>query len=123
MSNTVLEPTLAAPTAASFELQPLAGKLGAEVRGLRLSGELAPATFAALKQALLRHKVLFFKGQQHLDDASHQAFGRTCCQQTSEFAWSRMATSPGLLAWAEAGSAAPGQDSAGRPGSGPARHR
>jgi alpha-ketoglutarate-dependent sulfate ester dioxygenase len=83
MSSTVLEPTAAALAATSadaapapFELQALAGKLGAEVRGLRLSGELAPATFAALKQALLRHKVLFFKGQQHLDDAAHQAFAR-----------------------------------------------
>jgi len=76
MSNTVLEPTHAASSSALFELQPLAGKLGAEVRGLRLSGDLAPATFAALKQALLRHKVLFFKGQQHLDDATHQAFAR-----------------------------------------------
>lgn len=79
MSSTVLESTVAGAAdalSAPFELQPLAGKLGAEVRGLRLSGDLAPATFAALKQALLRHKVLFFKGQQHLDDASHQAFAR-----------------------------------------------
>lgn len=79
MSSTVLESTVAGAAdalSAPFELQPLAGKLGAEVRGLRLSAELAPATFAALKQALLRHKVLFFKGQQHLDDAAHQAFAR-----------------------------------------------
>ena len=59
-----------------LDLQPQAGRIGAEVRGLRLSGDLAPATFAALKAALLRHKVLFFRGQQHLDDAQHQAFAR-----------------------------------------------
>ncbi|MBV8619124.1 MAG: TauD/TfdA family dioxygenase [Curvibacter sp.] len=60
----------------ALDILPLAGKLGAEIRGLRLGGQLAPETFAALKAALLRHKVLFFKGQQHLDDAEHQAFAR-----------------------------------------------
>ncbi|QPF75495.1 TauD/TfdA family dioxygenase [Roseateles sp. DAIF2] len=69
-------PAAAEAPAAGFELQPLAGRIGAELRGLRLSGELAPATFAALKAALLRHKVLFLRGQQHLDDAQHEAFGR-----------------------------------------------
>lgn len=59
-----------------LDLQPLAGRIGVEVRGLRLSGELAPESFAALKAALWRHKVLFIRGQQHLDDEQHQAFGR-----------------------------------------------
>ncbi len=66
--------TLAADSA--LDLRPLAGRIGAEVRGLRLSGEIDAATFEAVRAALLRHKVLFFRGQQHLDDASHQAFGR-----------------------------------------------
>jgi len=59
-----------------LDLTPLAGALGAEVRGIRLSGSLAPESFAALRRALLQHKVLFFRGQQHLDDAEHQAFAR-----------------------------------------------
>lgn len=62
--------------AAPFEVVPLAGRIGAELRGLRLSGDLPPATFAALKAALLRHRVLFVRGQQQLDDAQHEAFGR-----------------------------------------------
>jgi alpha-ketoglutarate-dependent taurine dioxygenase len=62
--------------ALQLDLQPLSGHIGAELRGVRLSGELAPATFAALKAELLRHRVLFIRGQQHLDDAQHQAFGR-----------------------------------------------
>ncbi|MGN6831339.1 TauD/TfdA dioxygenase family protein [Paucibacter sp. M5-1] len=70
MSDTTLSPAL------ELDLQPLAGRIGAEVRGLRLSGALAPESFAALKAALLRHKVLFIRGQQHLDDEQHQAFGR-----------------------------------------------
>jgi taurine dioxygenase len=59
-----------------LDLLPVGGRIGAEVRGLRLSGRLAPETFAALKAALLQHKVLFLRGQQHLDDAEHQAFAR-----------------------------------------------
>ena len=53
-----------------------AGHIGAEVRGVRLSGALQPEVFQSIKAALLKHKVLFFRGQQHLDDAEHQAFGR-----------------------------------------------
>jgi alpha-ketoglutarate-dependent taurine dioxygenase len=53
-----------------------AGHIGAEVRGVRLSGELQPEVFRAIKAALLKHKVLFFRGQQHLDDTQQQAFGR-----------------------------------------------
>lgn len=59
-----------------LELVPRAGRIGAEVRGLRLSADIAPSTFAAIHQALLKHKVLFFRGQQHLDDASQLAFAR-----------------------------------------------
>ena len=74
--SAVLETNTASAHGPTLDIHPWAGKLGAEVRGLRLGGQLAPETFAALKQALLRHKVLFFKGQQHLDDAEHQAFAR-----------------------------------------------
>jgi len=61
---------------AELDLVPLAGRIGAEVRGLRLSGRLSASTFASIKQALYQNKVLFFRGQQHLDDAEQQAFGR-----------------------------------------------
>ncbi|MGH8054708.1 MAG: TauD/TfdA dioxygenase family protein [Stenotrophomonas sp.] len=66
------------PQAADIELDLIrqAGHIGAEVRGVRLSSDLSTAVFAAIKAALLTHKVLFFRGQQHLDDAQHQAFGR-----------------------------------------------
>jgi alpha-ketoglutarate-dependent taurine dioxygenase len=66
----------AAASESTLDLHPVAGRIGAEVRGLRLSGALAPDTFAALKAALLKHKVLFFRGQQHLDDAEQQAFAQ-----------------------------------------------
>lgn len=64
------------PAVTTLDIAPVSGRIGAEVRGLRLSGALAPETYAAIRRALLRHKVLFFRGQQHLDDAGQQAFGR-----------------------------------------------
>lgn len=54
----------------------VAGCIGGEVRGITLSGALPCETMAALQRALARHKVLFFREQQHLDDAAHQDFGR-----------------------------------------------
>jgi alpha-ketoglutarate-dependent taurine dioxygenase len=62
--------------AVNLDLRRVAGRLGAEVRGLRLGPDLPDSEFKALKQALHRHKVLFFRGQQHLDDATHQGFAR-----------------------------------------------
>ena len=59
-----------------LELAPQSGRIGAEVRGVRLSGELDAATFASVRRALYRHKVLFFRNQQHLDDAAQQDFAR-----------------------------------------------
>ncbi|MEH3085114.1 MAG: TauD/TfdA family dioxygenase [Xylophilus ampelinus] len=75
--SAVLSPS-ASPAAdpGALDIRPLAGRIGAEIRGLRLSGSLAPETFAALHAALLRHKVVFLRGQQHLDDAEHEAVGR-----------------------------------------------
>jgi taurine dioxygenase len=50
--------------------------IGAEINGVRLSGELPAATVTAIRDALLRHRVVFFRGQSHLDEAQHQAFAR-----------------------------------------------
>lgn len=73
--STVLN-TLEATHAAALDLLPRAGRIGAEVRGVRLSGRIEPETFESIRQALYRHKVLFFRAQQHLDDAEQQAFAR-----------------------------------------------
>src|SRR4051812_12211637 len=59
-----------------LDLSPQAGRIGAEVRGVRLSGTLDPATFAAIRRALYKHKVLFFRQQQHLDDGAQQGFAQ-----------------------------------------------
>jgi taurine dioxygenase len=53
----------------------VAGHIGAEISGVSLSGDLDPQTVAEIRQALLAHKVLFFRDQE-LDHARHIAFGR-----------------------------------------------
>jgi alpha-ketoglutarate-dependent sulfate ester dioxygenase len=54
----------------------LGENIGARIEGVRL-GELDTETAAAINQALAAHKVLFFRGQQHLDDDSHYAFAES----------------------------------------------
>lgn len=61
-------------TLTRLDIAPVAGRIGAEVSGLRLGGDLAEEAVTQLRVALLRHKVVFVRGQQHLDDAAHQAF-------------------------------------------------
>ncbi|MDE1172631.1 MAG: TauD/TfdA family dioxygenase [Parvibaculaceae bacterium] len=57
-----------------FEVVPVAGRIGAEVRGIELSADLGAAALGALRSTLNRYKVLFFRGQTHLDDAGQEAF-------------------------------------------------
>ena len=63
-------------TDSGLEILPIAGRIGAEIKGVRLSGELRPATVESIRQALFKYKVIFFREQAHLDEASHEAFGR-----------------------------------------------
>lgn len=53
----------------------VAGYIGAEIGGVDLASGLNPAEVAAVRAALLEHKVVFFRDQQ-LDPAQHLAFGR-----------------------------------------------
>ncbi|MFJ7938621.1 TauD/TfdA dioxygenase family protein [Peribacillus sp. NPDC096622] len=59
-----------------LKVVPVAGRIGAEIQGVQLSGDLDLAIFSEIKQALNNHKVVFFKGQNHLDDASQEAFAK-----------------------------------------------
>ena len=47
-----------------------------EIRGINLQGDLAPEKVLAIREALLKHKVLFFREQHQLDDAGQEAFAR-----------------------------------------------
>jgi taurine dioxygenase len=57
-----------------LDIAPVTGTIGAEIRGVTLSGDLDAATVQAIKDAVVRHKVVFFRDQHDLDDARHEAF-------------------------------------------------
>jgi len=57
-----------------LDIVPVAGRIGAEIRDVRLGGDLDDDTIAAIRAALARHKVIFFRHQNQLDDESHEAF-------------------------------------------------
>lgn len=65
----------AADREAVFDLRPLSVHIGAEIVGLDLRKPLASETVAALRHALCRWKVLFFRDQQ-LDHEGHIRFAR-----------------------------------------------
>jgi taurine dioxygenase len=64
----LLEPTL-------LDVRPIAGEIGAEIHGLDIAEPLDDDTVTAVRAALLRHRVLFFRGQR-LDHTSQIRFGR-----------------------------------------------
>lgn len=57
-----------------LDIRPVTGTIGAEIRGVQLSGDLDAKTVQAIQDALVRHKVIFFREQHHLDDAEHEGF-------------------------------------------------
>jgi len=60
---------------AGFDVEPVAGALGAEIAGVDLSRPLSDTTYAGLRRAWLEHLVLFFRDQE-LTPAQFLAFGR-----------------------------------------------
>ena len=54
--------------------QPIAGRIGAEIKGVQLSGDLPSQTTKAINEALLRFKVIFFRNQNHLSDEEQERF-------------------------------------------------
>jgi alpha-ketoglutarate-dependent taurine dioxygenase len=59
-----------------LDVAPVGGRIGAEVRGVALNANLSDDQVAAIQDALYKHKVLFFREQHHLDDASQEAFAQ-----------------------------------------------
>jgi taurine dioxygenase len=62
-----------APERVALDVRPLSGTIGAEIRGLDLKGPLDSRTVDAIRQTLLRYRVVFFPGA-HLEPAEHVAF-------------------------------------------------
>jgi taurine dioxygenase len=58
-----------------IEVRPIAGSIGAEIHNVDVSEDLADATIADIRKALLDHCVIFFRNQK-LDAERHKAFTR-----------------------------------------------
>jgi alpha-ketoglutarate-dependent taurine dioxygenase len=56
------------------QAQQLNGRIGALIDGVTLGPDLDDETVGAIREALLRHKVIFFRDQAHLDDETHIGF-------------------------------------------------
>ncbi|MFI6172325.1 TauD/TfdA dioxygenase family protein [Nocardia sp. NPDC051052] len=52
----------------------LGARLGARIEGVRLGGDLDAATVATIRAALNEHRVIFFRGQQHLTEDGQYEF-------------------------------------------------
>jgi alpha-ketoglutarate-dependent sulfate ester dioxygenase len=63
-------------TQTELDIRRLTGNIGAEISGIRLSGDLPAETIAQIRAAVLANKVVYFRGQGHLDDAEQVAFAR-----------------------------------------------
>ncbi|WP_083874674.1 TauD/TfdA dioxygenase family protein [Nocardia paucivorans] len=54
----------------------LGSRIGARIDNVRLGADLDPATVDTIHRALLEHKVIFFRGQHHLDEDGQYEFAR-----------------------------------------------
>ena len=59
----------------TVDVRPVAGHIGAEVQGIDLSQPPDQATVAGIRDALLKHRVIFFRDQE-IDHAQQIAFAR-----------------------------------------------
>jgi len=59
----------------TLEVRPITSSIGAEIDGIDLAAPLDDATIADIRQALLQHRVLFFRDQT-IDHQEQIAFGR-----------------------------------------------
>ncbi|WP_216896343.1 TauD/TfdA dioxygenase family protein [Nocardia alni] len=66
----------AAQTDTSLEVVKLGTHIGAQIDGVRLGGDLSAEAVASIRAALNEHKVIFFRGQQHLTEEGQYAFAQ-----------------------------------------------
>ncbi|MGG0857346.1 TauD/TfdA dioxygenase family protein [Metabacillus fastidiosus] len=63
-------------TKADIVIKKLAGRIGAEISGIKLTANLDESTVQSIRDAILKYKVVFFRNQQHLDDKEQEAFAK-----------------------------------------------
>jgi alpha-ketoglutarate-dependent taurine dioxygenase len=59
-----------------IDVTQVGGEIGAIVGGVRIGGDIDPAIVGELRAALLRHRVVFLRDQQHATDADQLGFAR-----------------------------------------------
>lgn len=64
------------PATSTLTVTKLGSRIGARIDGVRLDGDLDASTVGQIYRTLLDHKVIFFRGQHHLDDDQQLAFAR-----------------------------------------------
>ena len=57
-----------------IEVRKVAGNIGAQVDGIAISGDVPAPAIGELRRALLAHRVVFLRGQDHAGDAEQRAF-------------------------------------------------
>ena len=57
-----------------IQVKAINGRIGAVIEGVKLSSSLDATVVQEINQALLKHKVIFFKDQSHLGDVEQEAF-------------------------------------------------
>ena len=62
--------------ASPLSIKPVSGRIGAIIKDVKLGGDLDNTTIVAIRAALVRHKVIFFRDQTHLDNDGQEAFAR-----------------------------------------------
>ena len=58
------------------DVRPVAGRIGAEITGVRLAEQLTDETVALIRETLLQHKVVFLRGQDELTDDEQVEFAK-----------------------------------------------
>ncbi len=63
-------------TGTSLRVVKLGTHIGARIEGVRLGGDLSADVAAAIRAALIEHKVIFFRDQQHLTEDGQYEFAQ-----------------------------------------------
>ncbi|WP_051795217.1 TauD/TfdA family dioxygenase [Streptomyces sp. NRRL S-87] len=69
-------PAAATPGSPTPTVTKLGGRIGAVIGDVKLGPDLDAAAVDAVRTALLQHKVVFFRGQHHLDEETHEGFAQ-----------------------------------------------
>lgn len=58
-----------------LKIAPITGRIGAVIDDVLVSGDIDQETIQAIEAAVVKHKVVFFRGQHHMTNEDHEEFG------------------------------------------------